>query len=243
MVKLGVQSYCFRGFKDNRTVAKMVKDCGLDRIEICGVHCDFTDTARFKDVISIYKDAGVDICSIGVQGMSNSVDKERKFFEFIKMVGVRLMSVDFDINTVPEAYRTAENLAEEYDVRLAIHNHGARHWLGSSQMLEYVFKNTSDRIGLCLDTAWALDSREDPVQMAEKYKDRLYAVHLKDFVFDRAAKPQDVILGEGNLNLKQLLETLDKNSFSGEAIIEYEGDVNNPVPALKKCVEEVKKAG
>jgi len=243
MLRLGVQSYCYRGFKDNKTVAKMVKDSGLDRIELCGVHCDFADTARFKDVISIYKDAGVDICSIGVQGMGNDADKERKFFEFIRMAGVRLMSVDFRIDTVPDSYRTAEKLAEEYDVRLAIHNHGSRHWLGSSQMLEYVFKNTSERIGLCLDTAWALDSREDPLEMAEKFKERLYVVHLKDFVFDRAAKPQDVILGEGNLKLKELLRILDKNSFSGESIIEYEGDTDNPVPSLKRCVEAVKEAG
>lgn len=236
-MKLGVQSYCFRGFKDNKAVAGMVRDCGLSRIELCGVHCDFTDVSGFKDVISVYKDAGVEICSIGVQGLNDNVEKERKFFEFVKMAGVKLMSVDFNPDTVPACYRTAEKLADEYGVKLAIHNHGAKHWLGSGQMLEHVFKNTSATIGLCLDTAWALDSREDPVEMAERFKERLYNLHLKDFIFDRAARPQDVVLGEGNLKLKSLLETLEKISFSGEAIIEYEGDVNNPVPALKKCVD------
>jgi len=242
-MKLGVQSYCFRGFKDNKVVARMVRDCGLDRIELCGVHCDFTDVSKFRDVIATYKDAGVEICSIGVQGMNNDEKKERNFFEFIKMAGAKIMSVDFYPETVPAAYRTAEKLAGEYDMKLAIHNHGSGHWLGSEQILNYVFNNTSPRIGLCLDTAWALDSRQDPLHLAEKFGERLYAVHLKDFIFDRAARPQDVILGEGNLKLKNLLEILDKNSFSGEYIIEYEGDVNNPVPTLKKCVEAVSKAG
>ena len=242
-MKLGVQSYCFRKFRDNKVVARMVRDCGLDRIELCGVHCDFTDVFKFRDVVATYRDAGVQICSIGVQGMNNDASKERNFFEFIKMAGANLISVDFSPESVPEAYRTAEKLADEYDVKLAIHNHGSRHWLGSEQMLNYVFKNTSSRIGLCLDTAWALDSREDPLHLVEKFKERIYIVHLKDFIFDRSAKPQDVILGEGNLNLKGLLEVLDKNSFSGEAVIEYEGDVENPVPAIKKCVEAVSKAG
>ncbi len=217
----------------------MVKDCGLDRIELCGVHCDFTDVSKFRDAIAAYKDAGVEICSIGVQGMNNDAGKERNFFEFLKLAGAKLMSVDFNPGTVPASYRTAEKLADEYDVKLAIHNHGARHWLGSVQMLEQVFKDTSLRIGLCLDTAWALDSREDPVQTAEKFKDRLYSLHLKDFVFDRAAAPHDVVLGEGNLKLKSLLEAMGGISFAGDYIIEYEGDAGNPVPALKKCVDAV----
>lgn len=241
-MKLAVQSYCFRGFKDNRVVAGMVKECGLSRIELCGAHCDFTDTSKFRDVIAAYNDAGVEICSIGVQGLNNDAEKERKYFEFLKMAGIGMMGVDFYPATVPAAYRTAERLADEYDVKLAIHNHGSRHWLGTEQILDCVFKSTSPRIGLCLDTAWALDSRHDPLEMAEKFRDRLYAVHLKDFVFDKAAKPQDVILGEGNLDLKGLVGLLKKNGFSGEEIIEYEEDVNNPVPALQKCVEAVRRA-
>ena len=35
-LNLGVQSYCFRNFKDNKKVAEMVKELGLDKIELCG---------------------------------------------------------------------------------------------------------------------------------------------------------------------------------------------------------------
>ena len=59
--QIGVQSYCFRNFKDNATVASMVRDCGLDRIELCAVHCDFNKPETFDEVIGIYKDAGVAI--------------------------------------------------------------------------------------------------------------------------------------------------------------------------------------
>jgi hypothetical protein len=35
------------------------------------------------------------------------------------------------------------------------------------------------------------------------------------------------------------MKTLKKNGFKGEMILEYEGDVDNPLPALAKCVAAV----
>ncbi|MCD6408167.1 sugar phosphate isomerase/epimerase [bacterium] len=241
-LKLAVQSYCFRGFKDNRKVAEMVKECGLDKIELCGVHVDFSNPSTFKEVIEIYRDAGIEIISIGVQGFANNEEKERKFFEFLKEAETKYMSVDFNIDTIPDCFKLADKLAEEYDVKLAIHNHGGKHWLGNSTALNYVFKRTSERIGLCLDTAWALDTGEDPVEMAERFKERLYLLHIKDFTFDTARRYKDVIAGEGNLDLNKLFNFLKNISFEGYGIIEYEADVENPVPAIKKCVEKVRES-
>ncbi len=238
-LKLGVQSYCFRNFKDNKKVIELLKECKLSRIELCGVHVDFSDVNRFEKIVSLYKENGIDIFSIGVCGFGNNENEERKLFEFAKLAGAKVISATFDINTVPASYRTAEKLADEYDINLAIHNHGGKHWLGSAAMLNYVFKNTTERIGLCLDTAWALDSGEDPLEMAEKFRDRLYSIHLKDFVFDKARKPEDVIIGEGNLKLKELLTKLRENKFDGPAIIEYEGDANNPLSAIKECIKSI----
>lgn len=235
MLKLGVQSYCFRKFRDNRTVARMTRECGLESIELCAVHCDFGDPRGFDETIAAYREAGVEICSIGVQGLDGEIEKEKHYFDFLDRAGVGLMSVSFSPDTVPAAYRAAEALAKEHRVRLAIHNHGARDWLGSARMLDHVLRNTSPEIGFCLDTGWALDSREEPAEMAEKFRSRLYGVHLKDFIFDRSGRPEDVILGEGNLDLEKLLLALGKISFSGDAIIEYEGDADDPVPALGKC--------
>jgi len=135
----------------------------------------------------------------------------------------------------------AERLAAEYDVRLGIHNHGGRHWLGSSQALRWVFAQSGPRVGLCLDTAWALDSGEDPVKMIEEFGPRLHLLHLKDFVFDRARKPEDVVVGTGNLPLAAVAAALAKVGFAGEAVLEYEGDVANPVPSVSACVKAIRK--
>jgi len=237
--QLGAQSYCFRGFKKNEEVIEQIKKCGLSAIELCGVHADFTDESGFDDVISLYKAEGVDIVSIGVQGMKGEESVEEKYFDFAARAGAKFMSVDFAIDSTPASFRIAEKLADKYDIRLAIHNHGGPHWLGCSATLGHVFSQTSERIGLCLDTAWALDSREDPIAMVERFADRLYGLHFKDFVFDRARKPEDVVLGTGNVDLKKLGEKLREVDFSGYAVLEYEGDVDNPTPALIECVKAV----
>ena len=233
---IGVQSFCFRAFKDNQRVAELVKECGLSKIELCGVHADFKDEGSFDDVISVYRDAGVQIVSIGVQRFAGDRNTESKYFAFARRAGAGVISADFAIDSVPQSYETVQSLGDEYDINVAIHNHGGPHWLGSAAMLGHVFGEAGNRVGLCLDTAWALDSREDPVAMARNFSDRLYGVHVKDFVFDRARKPEDVVIGQGNLDLPAFVAALKEGGFPGPMVLEYEGDVDNPVPALKQCV-------
>ncbi len=239
--KLGVQSWCFREFKDNQKVIELIKGLGLSHIELCRVHVDFTNESTFDPVIQLYRDHGMTIDSIGVEGISTDESQAKKLFEFAQRAGIKTFSVDFDLKTAPQCFRIAEKLAAQYGIRVAIHNHGGWHWLGCVQMLEQIFATTNDQIGLCLDTAWAMDSGEDPIQMIQKFSKRLYGIHIKDFVFDRARKPKDVVVGTGNLDLKKLDETLKQVNFNGYTILEYEGDVSNPIPALAQCIEALRK--
>ena len=242
MANLGIQSFCFRGFPTNEEVIERLKECGCSKIEICQKHVDFTDESCFEDVIETYTDAGVEIVSIGVQRFANRAETEEKYFTFAQMAGCRFIAADFHLPSTPDSLHAAEQLADKYDIRLAIHNHGGRHWLGTDAMLQHVFGKTSDRIGLCLDTAWAIDSRLDPVKMVTQFGERLYGVHIKDFLYKPDRTPEDVVVGTGILDLPGLLKAMDEVDFDGYVVLEYEGDVDNPVPALKECVEAVRKA-
>jgi sugar phosphate isomerase/epimerase len=68
----------------------------------------------------------------------------------------------------------------------------------------------------------------------------LSLANLRDFVFDKAAQPKDVIIGEGNLCLNSFIDALKEIDFNGNLILEFEGDINNPIPALKKCIDNIK---
>lgn len=238
-----VQSYCFRTIKDNAAVAKAVKEIGLDKIEVCAVHCDFNKPETFDGVIDTYKQAGVQIVSIGVEGMNGDEAEMTKRFDFAKAAGIKHISVNFAPATFDKAHPIVQKLAEKYDVRCGIHNHGGYHWLGSTEILKYVFSKVGDRIGLCLDTAWALAAWQNPIKMVEDFGSRLWAVHMKDFVFHGpTGKHEDVIVGTGNLKLPEFIGALDAAGFKGQAIMEYEGDPDNPVPTLTKCVTAIRGA-
>jgi len=238
-MELGVQSYCLRGIHDNDKVAEAVKRCGLRRIEVCAVHTGFDDPEAFADLAGLYRKAGVPIVSIGVNRIDTDRAKAEQLFACAKAAGLERMSVDFPLDGIDEALAIADELSETHGVALGIHNHGGRHWLGSTTALRWVFGKTSARIGLSLDTAWALDSREDPIKMIEEFGERLHLIHIKDFVFGRDRTPEDVIVGTGNLSLIELDRALSGVGFAGEAILEYEGDVDNPIPALRECVSAV----
>jgi len=237
--RVGVQSWCYRKFPTTQAFTAEVKKLCMTRVELCGVHADFSKPETFAAVVADYKAAGVTIGSIGVQGFSGNEAEERKWFQFAKLAGATTISADFKPESTPNAFRVAEKLADEFNINLAIHNHGGYHWLGSAQALQWVFGQTSKRIGLCLDTAWALDARENPVSVVERFGDRLYGLHLKDFTFDRARKSTDVVIGTGNLDLKALGAALDKVGYAGNTVIEYELDEENPTPAITHCIAKL----
>jgi sugar phosphate isomerase/epimerase len=237
-----VQSFCFRTIKDNAQVAQAVKQIGLFKIELCRAHCDFMDESQHEPTIQTYADAGVSIVAIGVEGFNGSESDDRKRFEFARKCGANRVHANFNPETFERAWPVVHKLAEEYDIPVGIHNHGGYHWLGSKQMLEHVFKQVGPRIGLCMDTAWTLDAAGDPVQWVETFADRLVSLHLKDFIFHRDRKREDIAVGQGNINLPKLVAALRGINFQGVATLEYEGDPENPVPTLSTCVESIRAA-
>lgn len=237
-MKLGLQSYCLRNTRSNEEVADRVRELGLDELELCAIHVDFQDSASFPGIVDLYNRMGVRISSSGVNLITGNEASDRHLFEFAKLAGHRAISVTFPIPGT--AIPVGEKLAEEYGIDLAVHNHGGRDWLGSPKALGWLMKNTSDRIGLNLDFAWMLDAGFDPLDQLKQLADHIKIIHLKDFVFDRAERFEDVVVGTGNVDLGKLDALLSEVGFDGTAVLEYEGNPENPMPDLKRCVEKIK---
>ncbi|MEM7681892.1 MAG: sugar phosphate isomerase/epimerase [Planctomycetota bacterium] len=242
--EFGVQSYCFRNFPDNAQVAQKVRQIGLDKIEVCAVHADFGDLRAWKDVVATYRDQGVAIVSIGVQTFQGD-SSERDWFECAAAAGAKHISAHFDIGTYRDAVPKTAKLAEEYGVRVGIHCHGGYHFCGAPQVIEHLCALGGERIGLCLDTAWAMQigPRDgDAVKWVERFGPKVFGVHYKDFIFDRSGQWSDVVVGRGNLNLPAVIRALDAAGFHGMAVIEYEADADDPAPALGECVRSMRQA-
>ena len=238
MEALAIQSWCFRGFKTHDEVTAALGECGVSRIELSHAHYKPWEAGDHREIVDYYRRRGVAISCYGAFGIAGDEEKARKVFDFAKTAGFDTIVVMFGQGGL----ETGEKLCAEYGKRIAVHNHGRHDPDGSVWRIEELLAGSSPNVGLCLDTAWMIDSGEDPVKVAEKFADRLYGVHIKDFVFDRAGKHSDVVVGTGNLDLPGFLKTLRRIDFNGFFTLEYEGDVNDPIPATKKCVEAIRRA-
>lgn len=238
----GVQSYCFRAFKDNADVAKKVREIGVNKIELCGIHADFNKPAAFKDVVKIYQDAGVSIISIGVETFTGK-DSERNAFECAVAAGAKHISVHFQVATFADAIPKTQKLSDEFGIKIGIHCHGGYMFGGQKDVLDHLIKLGAPQIGLNIDTAWCIQSGNDPVEWTKHYAGHIYGIHYKDFTFLKNGRWEDTIVGQGSLDLPAFIQGLEAGNFDGMAVIEYEGDVDNPVPALTKCVNAMRASG
>ncbi|MHB9024763.1 MAG: sugar phosphate isomerase/epimerase family protein [Armatimonadota bacterium] len=236
--RLGIQSWCLRNYKATDDVLRALGACGLDAIELCPVHLQAADGAAVDAALGQYADRGVAITSFGVVHITTDEAAARPFFELGKKAGFTTLGV----SPAPEAFPLIERLCAEYGMRAAIHNHGPNDRWGRPEALDVVFNSSSPAIGLCLDTGWMIAVGGDPIEAVHRYAGRLYGVHLKDFVLDENGAWEDVILGTGKLNLPALLQALDAVGFAGYTTLEYEGEADNPIPSIKRCIAELHNA-
>lgn len=244
-LNFGVQSWCFRHFKDNPTVADKVKEIGVSSIELCGVHADFDQPKGFAQVVKTYKDKGVDIVSLGVQTFKGD-DREKRWFECAATAGATHISAHFQVDSFATAVPRTAALAEDFGIKVGIHCHGGYQFGGSPDILSHLMSLGGGHIGLCIDTAWCMQigpRRGDPVAWVKRYGDLVFGVHYKDFTFGPDASWRDVVVGTGTLDLPAFVAALEAANFKGMAVLEYEGDVKNPVPALTQCVAEIQALG
>jgi len=238
----GVQSWCFRHFKDNATVAQKVRGIGLDKLELCGFHADLNNPGAFGDVVSIYKNEGVSIISLGVQTFQGQ-DAEKARFECAAIAGAKHISAHFRVDSFMTAIPKVRAWCREFGMKVGIHCHGGYQFGGSPDVLRYLTNLGGPEIGIFIDTAWCMQIgpwQGKPVEWAKEFAGKITGVHYKDFVFEANGQWKDVVVGTGNLDLPTFVQALDDGGFDGVAVIEYEADVENPEPALKRCVESMR---
>jgi sugar phosphate isomerase/epimerase len=239
--EFGVQSYSFCDVarSTEQTIAA-VKACGLAAVELWQGHLDVFSRPDVEGELAKYRQAGVTVASCGVYALGQDETKTRTILHFARTAGIKAVSCALPWDGTPRSLALAERLAEEYGVRLAQHNHGRLDPTGATWTLETILKAGSDRIGLCFDVGWMLDSGENPVPFIEKWFDRIYGLHFRDCIFDRAGKFIDVVPGTGNLDLAGLFTLLGARGYAGYASIEYAGPAPDPVGAVKERADALK---
>ena len=78
----------------------------------------------------------------------------------------------------------------------------------------------------------------DPVEAIKMLRGRVYGLHLKDFV----SEDEEVIAGDGKLDLSALFRELQKQSFDGACSIEFELNPEDPMAGIRSGLSNILEA-
>jgi sugar phosphate isomerase/epimerase len=229
--ELGMASYTFRAFGLDQTLAWTAR-LGLRRIALKSFHLPLESRpAQIRAVAAKVRDAGLVLYGGGVIYMRTE-SETRQAFEYAKAAGMAVMIGVPNHELLP----LVEKLVPEYDLRLAIHNHGPGDKLFPTP--ESVFDKVRDldpRIGLGIDVGHTRRAGADPAADAERFASRLLDVHIKDVTAPTAAG-ETVEIGRGVVDIPKFLKALIRVGYAVTVSLEYEKDEKDPYPGAAESI-------
>lgn len=237
---LGVQSYSLREFNTAEAI-RHLQGMGVHYAEFYGKHLDpKADDAKIAEVQALLKAADIKLAGHGVHGFTKDHEANKRLFEFAKKIGVKVITA----NPEPDSFDSLDKLVAEYDIRIAIHNHGPGALFDKLDSVTSAIKGRDKRIGACVDCGHFLRSGEDPVKCVLTLADRVYGVHIKDEKETGTPKSANVVIGKGHLDVVGLFKALRQVKFpaDGSLALEYEANPQNPIDDMKACLEVAKEA-
>jgi sugar phosphate isomerase/epimerase len=230
MIRLGVASYTFRNFGRAQLIGfmKQLNVVDLNAKDV-GDHLP-ADEHGEAAALQNYSAAGIHLHAAGVISFTKDEDADiRTKFEYAKRAGIPVI-VGGDPS--PETLPRIERFVNEYDIRVAIHNHGPedRIWHSPLDVLKAI-KSLDPRIGCCIDVGHTVRGGTDVVQAIHEAGTRLYNVHMKDLT-NFQDKQSQVAVGDGKMPVRKIFEALITEKYSGFVDLEYEVHPDDPIPGV-----------
>ncbi|HEX5104463.1 MAG TPA: sugar phosphate isomerase/epimerase [Pirellulaceae bacterium] len=237
---VGVQSYSLRNF-ETPEVIRHLQGMGVHYTEFYGKHLDpKASDEQIAETLKLLQSANIKLAGHGVHGFSKNHEANKALFDFAKKAGVKVITA----NPEKDAFESLDKLVAEYDIRIAIHNHGPNALYDKLSDVTQAVKGHDKRIGACVDCGHYLRSGEDPVKCVLELGDRVYGVHIKDEKETNTPKSANVVIGKGHLDVVGLFKALKQIKFpaDGALSLEYEANPMNPIDDMKACLEVAKEA-
>ena len=218
--ELGLQTWTCRNMTFDQVVT-FASEHGLKKIQFIAAQIEPTaapaESLRKKAVLTAH---GLTAYSFGVNKGVLDKAENRKLFEFARLMDMKVIMIE-----PPDlaAWDNLEELVKEYDIKLAIHNHGLGSPYGDPATVKAVLAKRDHRIGVCLDVGWVTAAGFDAAKIFSDYGDRVYDIHFKDkeiVTTDGKPVPVDTEIGKGAANYAGLFAAIKKSGWSGVMAIE-----------------------
>ncbi len=230
--KAGVASYTLRKFPLEAAI-RSIQRVGLRYVSIKDFHLPLNSTAEERRAVAArFKEAGITPLSCGNITMENDTASVRRAFEYARDVGLPTIVC----SPHPDSMSILDAMVKEFDIRLAIHNHGPEDKRFPSPYDVWKAVERYDRrIGLCIDVGHTARAKVDPAEAIRRCRERLYDLHIKD-IDSTAPEGATVEAGRGVLDLASILRALLQVGYPHLLSFEYEKDQDDPLPGLAETV-------
>src|SRR6266850_1067260 len=227
--RLGVASYSLRNLPLDKTIEAM-KSFETPYINLKSFPAPYELSAA--ELIAVRKrveGAGLQIVGGGTITFDKDTDEGvAKYFEYAKALGMPLIVATCH----PDVLVRVERFARQYNIKVAIHNHGPEdaHFPSPYEVLQRV-KNMDPRMGLCIDIGHTVRTGTDVVKAVADAGPRLLDVHAKD-LRDLKDGNSQCIVGQGAMPIPAIFRQLQTMRYAGCVNLEYEIEPDNPVPGM-----------
>ena len=231
-LKAGVASYTLRKLSLDDAI-QAIRRVGLHYVSIKDFHLPLDSTAEQRRAVAAkFKAAGITPLSCGNVTMQNDAADVRRAFEYARDTGLPTIVC----NPHPDSMPILDAMVKEFDIKLAIHNHGPEDKRFPSPYDVWKAVEKYDRrIGLCIDVGHTARAGVDPAEAVRKCHPRLYDLHMKD-IDSTAPEGRTIEGGRGVLDMGSVLSALLEVRYPHLMSFEYEKDENDPVPGLSETV-------
>ena len=232
LIRLGMASYTFRNFSRAELIGFM-KQLNIVDLNAKDVRDHLpADEGGEAAALQDYSASGIHLHAAGVISFAKDEDADiRAKFEYAKRAG---LSVIVGGDPSPETLPRIEKFVKEYDIRVAIHNHGPedRIWRSPLDVLKAV-KSLDPRVGCCIDVGHTVRAGTDVVEAIHDAGMRLYNIHMKDLT-NFHDKESQVALGDGKMPVRKIFEALISEKYAGFVDLEYEVHADDPLPGVAR---------
>lgn len=228
---VGMAGYTFVKFDLDTTLAFMQR-IGVKYLCIKDFHLPLdSNTEQIAAFHAKLAEKGIKGYAVGPIYMKSEQEVDRAF-AYARRVGVDMIVAVPNYELLPYV----EKKVKEYDIRIAIHLHGPdmKLYPDATDIWNNV-KDLDARMGMCLDIGHNLRNGQDPIADLERYKSRVFDIHLKD-VTDCTKAGRAIELGRGRIDFPRFVKMLRKVGYSGSCSLEYEKDMKDPFAGIAESI-------
>lgn len=223
---LGVQAYTYRNSFPKSVVATLdtIKALGITEIE-AGAPRGMTP----EEFRKLCDERGIKIPSTGA-GYEQITKAPEEAVAKAKALGASFVMVSwiphqkgsFNLDNAKKAvedFNRVGKILKENGLTFCYHNHGYEFQpYEKGTLFDYIVTNTNpDYVSFEMDILWAQHGGADPVALLKKYGNRFKLMHLKDLkkgikgdLTGGTPPENDVVLGEGQINIPEILRLAKK---------------------------------